>query len=45
MKQVDGTAMITVDAEETNYIRLDRHKLEILFVSEGKNYTVYAMRE
>ncbi|WP_353158652.1 hypothetical protein [Myroides odoratus] len=45
MKQVDGTAMITIDAEETNYIRLDRHKLEILFVSEGKNYTVYAMRE
>lgn len=45
LTQVDGAAMMTIDAEETNYIRLDRHKLEILFSVETKNYTVYAMRE
>lgn len=44
-KKVDGAAMMSIDAEETNYIRLDRYKLEILFSIETKNYTVYAMRE
>lgn len=45
LKKVNGAAMMTIDAEEANYIRLDRHRLEILFSVETKNYTVYAMRE
>ncbi|MDM1044405.1 hypothetical protein HX004_10910 [Myroides sp. 1354] len=43
--QEDGGPMINRDAIETNFIRLNHAKLEVLFTIGAKSYTVYARSE
>ena len=43
-KQTKYRDLINLEASETNYIRLDTHKLEILFTDGRKSWIVYADR-